>query len=172
MKVSTCGILHTSRNVNFYTQGKQKNWATPQQLPNRPVLISGLGFKLLSSSGKTSWWIRPSQPPRQQKHRLLAAHPCDLLSQGSSNNSLAVFRFSGSHCNIDLTKLRNSSLFFPLRFSSAASRLLDGKSGKRSGSFSFGSSHLPLSSNHSADLLPRFTSSSGGGPRTDISSVR
>lgn len=102
----------------------------------------------------------------------LTDHPCDLISQGSSNNSRAVFRFSGSHCSIELIKLINSSLSPPSRFPSAASRLLDGKSGKRSGSFSSGSSHLPYSSNHSADLLPRFTSSSGGGPIIEISSVR
>lgn len=82
--------------------------------------------------------------------------PCDLPNQGSSSSSLVVFRFSGSHCNIDLTKLRNSSLSFPLRFSPTASRLLDGKRGNRSGNLSSGSSHVPFSSNHSGGPLAPF----------------
>jgi hypothetical protein len=36
-------------------------------------------------------------------------------SQGSSDNSLAVFLFSGSHCNIFFAKLRKSSFSSPSR---------------------------------------------------------
>jgi hypothetical protein len=139
----------------------------------KPGMLSTTCSSILSSHMVPGFYRpKPKTDFNTSEQHFYPVVPHTGLIQGSSNNSLAVFLFSGSHCNIDLMKFINSTLSSPSRFSSLESRLLDGSVGRRSGSFSSGSIHFPSSSKNSALRLPSLSKLSGGGPRTETRSWR
>ena len=106
------------------------------------------------------------------------------FNHGSSRSSAAVFRFSGTHCNIEIRNLIKRSFLLPSRFSSSCARLVRGGMGTVSFQSprtpklnpehlcAHDSRDVPWSSKNSGLLLPRFTKSVGGGPSNAIISAR